>query len=243
MPSCPNCGTTVGPGVYFCDGCGQALFDEHSSSPQRYPPPGYQKNHQTGLIDKIVNLNYKAIAIGTVSLLAMVGVLLIAIYTLLPDPRIKVTPPPGWFDAPEDTMEYFKEAWEEEWPEESLDYLFVNNSNNNAIVITQSDIPATADIPDTEDLDLMIAYVVEHREEIKEAIIEGGGWELANMEPRPLACGDIAIYYEFSRHLGGTGSALIVREGSTLFSVYVFISNLETGSEEMEHFCQTISFE
>jgi hypothetical protein len=162
---------------------------------------------------------------------------------LLPDPSIKASPPPGWFDAPEDAMEYFSEALQEEWPEVELDYIFVNNSDNNAIIIDHREIPATADIPDTEDMEEMQSYIAQGEEDIKESIIGFGDAELESYEAVPMECGDIAIHVGLSYHVGGTGSTLIVREGNTLFYIHFLIYNLDKCSEEIEHLCQTISFD
>ena len=218
MPICPNCRNTIGPGFNICNFCGQVLSEQ---TPTQLS--AHQGDHRQILIDKFVNLDFMTIAVTTICLLVAVGTLIIVVLTLLPDPSIKVTPPPGWFEVSEETMEELSEAWVEEWPEDELVCLFLNNSDNNKIIVTELGIPATADIPDTDDFDVMASFIAENREEIKEAIIEVGEWELETMEPRSLACNDIAIYYEFSRHVGGGGSALVVREESTLFTISIYI--------------------
>ena len=265
MKTCRSCGRTSNKSEFFCDACGEPLFEatglrtggsmsEYPAAPpapgqayptpgyplQGFPPQGYQPTTAYGA--STPRRRKKRIFKGIV--LAVFVCIVLAFgaigFYIINQPKIKVAPPPGWTRAVQEVKKNFEEGLGGHLTE-----LFVPQSGVVAfIAIARVGSGSLKNMPDTQDLETMREYLTSNRDMIARDY-EEEGLVLKEAEARQLACGQSFIFASLESEDNGVSQlqdVFLIKKGSTIFAVSL-INTTSSNLIEIEYLVQNITFE
>jgi hypothetical protein len=216
------------------------------------PPPGaYAPGYQPPPPATKGPVTVKVVIMAVVVVVGLI--LAIGAYFLLRSDlyRIEVPTPPGYEVASDEVYDELNKSMDAESEDIEIDYLFVDNTQSNFVIVAREDIPTTfsSDAPPSDDPEAMEEWFNENKDEwvdaFEEGVALGGGMssELDVYEVERLAVGDAVLHMAMSVGVMNTPfyiDTLWIVKGDTAF--FILIEGLNKNPDTVEFLKENITF-
>jgi hypothetical protein len=164
---------------------------------------------------------------------------------------IEVPTPPGYEVASEDLVDDLKESMDTESEDIEIDYLFVDDSMVNFVIVARQDIPTafSSDAPPTDDPEKMEEWYYDNKDEwvdaFNEGVALGGGIssELQTYEVERLATGDAVLHMAIAIEVMSTPfylDTLWIVKGDSAF--FILVEGMNSNPDTVEFLKENITF-
>jgi hypothetical protein len=276
---CPNCNRGNREGAMFCKHCGEPLFAKGGApeaeprlpgpvdlyAPDRaaapvYGPAGWPSqgagqyypadiNVRTPRVSKRRKGNGYGWVGAALAGCVVLGLLAFAVMSFM-RPDLKVGPPPGWRNATQAEWDIINGQTNGRLDAESLFVPeTVNPYVNTIMVVKVVDLPLMPEVPDTCDLEVMQAYVNDHRGDFKlgeEFSDEGAAERIESVEAVRMDCGQCAFLarsWTTYAEMKVVEDVVIARKGSRTYGIAVMNVVGANNDLEVTHILKNARFE